>query len=928
MPLARPGFEKALPILVFFSGGSALIYESLWMRSFGLIFGNTTRAVTIVLATFMGGLALGSLAISRLSFRRAIRAYAAVEAGIGLSALLTLPLLHTLPAWYGSYVQENAPAAPLDVLLRVVLVSLILLVPMALIGATFPLAVESLTRTRDTLRSNLGSLYLTNTLGGATGVLLGPFALLPFLGVSNTLRLAATVNIAIGLAALWLARDTVPSAGSDAGAKPRSPGAAGRRPLPSLFILVTLATGASALGLEILWTRAFSLVINSSIYSFNLMLLAFLLGIVLGTAGYQSLRTRRPDTRAWLAILLIALGALILLDVAVVGWLPLTYFNLMKVIPATFAAHQMAGFLICGLTMLPITTLYGFLFPFVTHLVEGEHYGAQEISGRLYAWNTFGAISGALVCGFVLIPRLGIQTSFVVISDLPILAGLEALGLDRSWGRLLRAGTALAAVLVIAAAGRLYRPWDPHLMTAGIYKNGLQWSRDAPAGFFWLRDQLHREQTILFYKEGQEGVVSVTGGGGDRWIAINGKTEGGTLRDDMVTQRLLAHLPLMLHPQPISVLSIGWGSGCTAGVSGLYPLAEVRVDEIEPAMFEPASLFSGINFDIQRDPRFRILFKDARNDLFTSSRSYDVIISEPSNPWISGVSNLFTMDFYRIVRARLRPGGIFSQWFHYSNMRLEDVLSQLKSFCGVFPHASLWLIPPSSPEQGPPKLNGDMLLIGSEQTHALDHRRVQDLLKVPAIAGDLKQAGVTDDLSLALDYTLDQDDMRRLAGGAPYNTDDRPRIELEAPKGLYVGTDVNERTYAALEKAAGEIVPPLVNAPLPDPQDAKALAGFYVDLASRFLGKMKVEQATRAYQAALKLEGDSAEAYAGLGQIRYFRGDLEQAESLLLRALAKNPSLKLPYDMLGLMYLRRGDLQRSRQMYAALGDLFPAHATG
>src|SRR5207247_371411 len=267
-------------------------------------------------------------------------------------------------------------------------------------------------------------------------------------------------------------------------------------------------------------------------------------------------------------------------DVAVAGWLPLIYFNLMKAIPATFGAHQITAFLICGLTMLPITTLYGLLFPLVMHLVEQETHAANEISGRLYAWNTLGAISGALVCGFVLIPAFGIQVSFVWMAALPLVASLFALGPSSTWSPPLRVGAALAMIALIATVGRLYRPWDQQLMTAGIYKNGLQWSRDAPPGFFWPRDELHRSRTILFYQEGQEGVVSVTGLGDDRWIAINGKTEGGTLREDMVTQRLLAHLPLMLHADPRSALLIGWGSGCTAGVSGLYPLTEVRVDEI------------------------------------------------------------------------------------------------------------------------------------------------------------------------------------------------------------------------------------------------------------------------------------------------------------------------------------------------------------
>ncbi len=926
----RSGALKVVPVLAFASGAAALTYESLWMRSFGLIFGVTTHAVNVTLVTFMGGLALGSALAGRIRLRRALRAYACVEIGIGVSALLTYPLLRSLPAWYGSILQGSPIPESLAIGLRFAAAGSVILVPTLLLGATFPLLVEVLARGGREFHASLGRLYRINTLGAAAGVFLGAFVLLPIVGVFRTLLSAALANVTVGLVALAAERrrDREPPA---AGVHPGGPAtqALAGASLPRAFILTAAATGACSFGLEILWTRSLALVIGSSIYSFNLMLIAFLLGIVLGTAIYERLRPRLTRPAAWLAVAVGGAGLLILADVLLVGWLPLLFFNLMRVIPASFAAHQVAGFLLCLLAMLPITTAFGLTFPLLVHLVAMDGRTPQEISGLLYAWNTLGAIIGALGTGFILVPAAGIQASYVWMAALPLLAGALLLAGARSWGAPVRAGCVAALTLAALGLAAWWRPWDLRLMTAGVYKYGPDWAVTAPSGFFWLRDGLRESRTLLFYEEGREAVVSVVRSGDGDSIFVNGKSDGGTSRWDSATQRLLAHVPLLLHPHPRRALVIGWGTGGTAGAAALHSLSDLHVVEIEPAVFRAAHLFAGINGGVDRDPRFRITFDDARTVLLTSVERYDVIISEPSNPWISGVSNLFTEDFYRIALPRLEPDGIFCQWFHYYNMTLDDIRTQVRTFTHIFPHASLWVIPPPPPGEGPSKVGGDVLLIGGRVPILLDVARVRGRFADEAIARSLAAAGARDPIDLLLDRVMEGDDLRAFAGEGRRNTDDRPVIEFSAPRGLFLGTGENARIYGVIESGSRDAVPSLIDDPgAPAPAGPKERAAAYVRLAQALQRKAMLERAARLLREAIALDGESAAARAALGEILYIQKRPDEAERALAEALRQDAGLERPYVILGFLYLERRDLAAARRMFDALTRRFPDDATG
>lgn len=939
----RERLRKALPYFAFGSGACALVYESLWMRSFGLIFGNTTHAIAAILAVFMGGLALGSFLTSRLYFKKTVKAYALVEMGIGAFALLTIPLLYFLPQWYGAFVRAHGLSPAPELIFRLIGATLILLPPTVLLGMTFPLLVEFLTRSGRNFYANMGFLYRTNTLGGAFGVFLATFFLVPSMGKLGTFIVAAATNLAIGLLAWNWGKDLQ----DDSKQKPQPkaskqtpttsttpPAPVSKERLPLIFLLTAFSTGLFSFGLEILWTRSLALVIGSSIYSFNIMLIALLLGIVSGALIYEFYWTRIKRPVLWLSVIILIVGLLCLIDMALIGFLPVISFALIKALPVSFFLNEAAGFLLCLLTMFIVTMPLGFLFPLLTHFLKLKLYSPQKISSHLYVWNTLGTIVGSLGTAFMLVPLFGLQTSFVLLAVLPLALGLWFLGESLTWPAIARAGTLIIVILISMALVSWYQPWDLYTMTAGIYKYGIDW-RDGIQSAWSLSEFLRGGRQILFYKEGDEGVVCVTQTGDHRIISVNGKSDAGN-GQDVITQRLIAHVPLMLHPNPRKALVIGWGSGTTAGSASLYPsLDQIDCVEIEPLMFTCRQYFADVNHNVASDPRFRIHIQDGRNYLLTTPTRYDVIVSEPSNPWITGVSNLFTREFYSIAKSRLNEGGIFCQWFHYYNISLEDMKAQSRTFAKSFPYASMWLVPPQPVEIGSPVLYGDIFFIGSDKPYHLDYERVKHWYSNNAIREDLVPlGGVEDELAFFCNYFMNRNDMLSFAGGAPDNSDNFPYLEFSAPKGLYLAQTEAERSiveiYRALDNGGSEEFPPIENYP---PLAEKNLtkkqhADLCVSIGTQYLHKAFRERARRLAETAIREDDQNASAYSFLGETLYSYGVIAEAEKMFLKALSLTPKLQRPYHILGAMYYNGKEFSKAAQMYSQLVVYFPDDPIG
>lgn len=868
--MARPSV-RPLAVLVFASGAAGLVYESLWLRSFGLVFGNTTDAVAVVLATFMTGLAAGSAASARRLFAAPLRAYALVEMGIAGTALVTRLLLGALPRFYAT-IDPVGGRAGADLLVRAFAAAIVLLPTTFLLGATVPLAVEVRSRNGGDVPQSLGRLYLVNTLGGALGVALGPFVLLPALGVTGTFVAAAFVNFLVGAIAWRSSQDeALPAPVADA--RPAEAWTADARAV--LFAGLAAASGAFTFGIEVIWTRSLALVVGSSVYAFASMLLAVLLGIATGALVYEHVRPRVARPALTLGALFLAGGLLALLSAIVVGRLPAAFLFLMKALPVSFAAHTLAGIALALVALLPVTTLLGISFPLLLHLAEGG--GALRRTGRLYAWNTAGAVAGALVADLVLVGRTGLEGSYLVLAGVLLAASAAAITSARRTRLAMSAASAAAVLFLAVVLAPRFRPWERVAMTAGVYQYGLEW-KDRPG--FRLRD-LARERRLLFYEEGREAVVAVAERAGStrRFLSVNGKTDAGSGAEDVLTQKFIAHVPLLLHEAPRSALVVGWGAGATAASAALYPLERLECVEIEPATYRAAPLFAELSGRVRDDPRFRMVFRDGRTHLLRTRDRFDVMVSEPSNPWITGVANLFTREFYEIALARLAPRGVFGQWFHYYRLEPRDVKIELHTFASVFPHVSLWLVPPLRGEGGP-GLAADVLLVGSREPQVLDWPRLAGAFR-GAPGADLRGTGVlADEASLVAAWTLDDDAVRAYVKDpafpreTPLNTDDYPAIELGAPRRNVMPTaDVVRQARAQYESfVAAATLPPIVGL-----EEGKA-AGFWYALGKRYSETAQPGRAVAALERAVAADPALEDAHELLGHLYLDGRDFAKAE--------------------------------------------------
>ena len=415
---------------------------------------------------------------------------------------------------------------------------------------------------------------------------------------------------------------------------------------------------------------------------------------------------------------------------------------------------------------------------------------------------------------------------------------------------------------------------------------------------------------------------------------MNGKTDAGSGTEDVVTQKFIAHVPLLLHPGPRRVLVIGWGAGATAAAAAAHPLERLECVEIEPATWEAAPFFPQFYDPLRRDPRFGIVFRDGRNHLLRSGEAFDVIVSEPSNPWITGVSNLFTREFLEAARARLAPGGLFAQWFHYYNLDPADLKVEIQTFLAVFPHASLWLVPPVGPDDGIKSLGADMLLVGGREPQRLDWPRLERAFADAALGPELRSTQVLPDaLGLAATWTMGRAEMERFAEdrqafprGTPLNTDDQPYLEFMAPRRTVVRPSEAARhataQYAAMGALAGEVTSVLDGVQALTAGGASA-AGFLRELAERHVAAVQPDRALRVLDAATAAQPDDVAAHARAAELLVERGRLREALERYAEVVRLDPSRASAWEAIGSLSLDLRDYTRAEEAHRALLRLEP-----
>ena len=686
----KPAGGAGIIVLCFFlSGATGLVYQVVWLRLLGLVFGHTVYATTTVLSAFMAGLALGSLLAARRMARlkNLIAVYGWLEIGIGVCcALVPVTLDSAAPLWVGLSSALGLPYHGL-LLVEFVLAFALLVIPTTLMGATLPVLSQALAGDGDGARRDIGTLYAINTFGAVLGVALAGYVLLPAMGNRATSLLAASGNIVAGIIALAYSRraarraEAPPVAGRGAAAGEPSnsreqppgtapdAGAAGGAgwlegsPGAGLITAALALSGAVSMLYEVGWTRALALAIGSSTYAFTSMLLAFLVGIAGGSALYSRLSPERRLSPAAFALLQagigVATGGIILLfERAPEAFLLALRWS------AAPEFVQAAQFAVSAGALLVASLLIGATFPCAVAVVAQNRTDIGRQVGRLYGANTLGAIVGSIVAGFILMPMLGTQATLKTGAAVNLLLA-AALFASRARGAIRWRWPAAAACVVLAAGVLLLPHWDRRVMSSGaaIY---ARWYVDAARGQNLAG--LLRSQNIVYYRDGLSATVAVSQAGEHFFLRVNGKLDAGTA-GDMPTQLMSGHLPLLLHADPKNVLVIGLGSGITAGAVSRYPIERMDVVEIEPAVVEASRYFRQLHGGVLEDPRVRTVIADGRNFLLTTPERYDVIISEPSNPWMSGLASMFSEEFFRLARERLRPGGIMLQWIQAYNIR-------------------------------------------------------------------------------------------------------------------------------------------------------------------------------------------------------------------------------------------------------------------
>jgi spermidine synthase len=936
------------------SGLAGLIYEVTWTRLLTLYVGHTTAAASTVLAAFMGGLAAGSAlagrAASRRTPRQALTAYAALEGIVVVAVLATPALLAGLaPVLRWAYA-DGAPGVMFPSI-RLVCCLLVLLIPAAALGATFPMAVRWYGETSANVDRAAGRLYAANTTGAAAGAIAAGFLLVPGLGI----RGATLVGIALSVLSIALALVILRRSAADAStvsaapvARPRGARDGRRRGPPRprvesvtvdradqlwLAVLIVMITGAATFIYEVAWTRTFAMIVGPSTYAFSTTLATFITGIAAGSIAGTAIaaRTRRPGQSIGLTLTAAALAAL-WASSAAGSSLPLHIAQELATTPASAGERIIGNSLRAAALIAPTAVALGLAFPLTFALAaRGPRDAIARRIGTVYALNTAASVAGSLVAGFVLIPELGLQQTIHVATALLIAGALlaAARGAQRwAWRTAGWLPAAAALVFLVMAPS-----WDRELLASGGYK----YARHV-AGNMDL-DVALKAGTLLYYQEGAASTVSVKRLTGALSMSLDGKVDASN-GGDMLTQMMLAHLPLLIHEHPRRAAIIGLGSGVTLASALTHPVESVDVIEISPEVVEASQLFATDNRQALDDPRTRLILGDGRSHLTLSTRQYDVIISEPSNPWIAGVAALFTREFLSAVRDRLAPGGIVCQWAHTYDISEFDVKSIVQTFAAVFPHSTMWLVGA-----------GDLLLVGA--TEPIEPRLAhieQAWQQRPRAAADLKIASVLDPFGV-LSQFVGGEEIRRFAEGGALQVDDRMALEFSAPR--WINAAGGEQIVKRLRTIAESGQPPpavararkqagaaewrnraammlradayaaayddSAKAIALDPTDATALAGFVrAAVAAR-----QRSDASRRLEELIAAHPATPAPRVALSRLRATAGEFDPAVRAAAGAAALTPTAPEALEQLASLYAEAGDAGRLAPVSAKLEQLFP-----
>ena len=747
--------------LLFGSGLSALIYQTVWLREFRLIFGASTFATAAVLAIFMAGLGTGSAFLGKRADQRSapLAWYGVLEISIAISAAISPILLVLIRKLYlamgGSVTLGNAGAT----IVRLLLATLVLGIPTFLMGGTLPAAARAVETDDDRGRRNLATLYATNTLGAVTGTLVSTFYMLEHFGNRRTLLCGVVVNLVVGGVALLIGRGWIAESPSrEATQRPGDP--ATRRPI---VLISSAVVGFALLLMELVWYRMLTPLLGGTTFTFGLILAAALLGIGLGGAAYSFWSSGKTPSSGAFAITCTLEALAIIVPFALGDRLAIVTNLLRGLGRIGFAGDIMGWSLVTLFVVFPAAFISGIQFPILIALLGTGREDVGRDVGVAYAWNTAGAIAGSLAGGFGLLPLLTAPGCWrlivIVLIALAMFVAITALRDRQIVAVSFASVVAILAIIGVTAEGptALWRH-------TGIGAGRAPTPENINAVRAWINAS---RRQLLWDADGRESSIAVSDMD-DRVFIANGKADGSA-RGDAGTQVMSGMIGAILHPNPRRALVIGLGTGSTAGWLAAAPTIErVDVVELEPAVLRVAQDNAGVNHDALRNPKLHVQIADAREVLLATPQRYDIIFSEPSNPYRAGIASLYTREFYEAASARLNRGGMFAQWVQAYDIDETTIRTIYATMRSVFPHIDTWRT-----------TEADLVLVGSREPVIYDIDRIRRRVAGGAFGTAMHFAWRVESAEGFLSNFVGNDALPDALGTTrDLNTDDRTLIEF------------------------------------------------------------------------------------------------------------------------------------------------------
>src|SRR5215813_2804038 len=784
-PSQRQPYLSLLILLLAGSGCAALIYETVWFQLLQLVIGSSGVSLGLLLAAYMGGLCAGSILLPRFVPRQIhpLKLYAALELGIGLSGLLVLFAVPVIGRLYVYGVPDSPTAGFTGIVLRGIVAVACLLPPTSLMGASLPAIARWLETSREGV-SWLGLLYSSNIAGAVLGALVSGFYLLRVHDMAVATYAAAGVNLAVGALSLLLSLRTAYEAVVESDYSAR---AARVKRAGYIYIAIGIS-GFAALGAEVVWTRLLSLLLGGTVYTFSIILAVFLFGLWFGSGAGAFLARRVSHP-------VLALAVCQILLIVSIGWTSyaLSYSLPYWPVDPWLSLKPLFNFQLdlvrCVWAILPATLLWGASFPLALAAAAKPGEDPAKLSGEVYAANTAGSIAGALAFSLFLIPGIGTRSSqqvLILVSGAgAIVASISAMGIRN----IRNAAVAVALGAIVFSAGTLSSvedvPWQ-------VIAYGRRIAPTMRAADLYPEANLTK---VVFKGEGINSSVVIADRAGLRQFYVSGKAEASSAPADMRLERMMGHIPALLHPNPSSVLTVGFGAGVTAGSFVPYPDVEsLVICELEP-LIPPASteFFGPQNYSVMRDPRTRIVYDDARHFIFTTRQKFDVITTDPIHPWVKGTSTLYSREYYELVKAHLNPGGVVAQWLPIYDSDAATVKSELATFFEVFPNATVWSN--YVPNEG----GYDLVLIGQATASPISLDTVQARLDRPdysKVLASIGEVGFHSAVEILATYAGRASDLQPYVAGAEINDDMNLRLQYLA--GLGLNSMAFEKTYVDL----------------------------------------------------------------------------------------------------------------------------------